>query len=926
MNTAGAAVHRHTPDIRAFDGRGRVVREIACLRHPDDPQTISLITRHCWDVRGFLARSADPRLHARGLWNLRQQTDLGGQVLCTRSVDAGVAVVLNDAARRPCVAFEQIRLLADDAEDQTERVTRHWVYEDESLPGRLLTLSEQVDGQPAVISERFVYAGSKPQEQMRNVAGQCVEHQDPAGVVITEQVALTGGPLVLTRHLFDGLDEHHCTHVTRADATGAPLAVTDAAGHRQRFAYDRAGQLRGCWLTIEGAGETRTAEHLAYDAAGSLLREVQGNGVHVHYGYDASTQRLSVMRIERPSGHPLGAALLQDLHYSYDPVGNVTRVLDNAESLRFWRNQRIPPENTCRYDSLYRLVRSTGREMATVRWQGGGAPRLDGAALTAYTRDYRYDHGGNLTQIRHHSPATASHLVNLTVSDRSCRAVLDNLASSPEQVDALFTAGGGQRWLHPGQALHWTPRAELRAVALASGGDGEHYRYDADRQRVLKHSVQAVSGGLRSRRVAYLPGVEFRTTHHGEVLGESLQVICAGGEGRVQVRVLHWQQGKPAQIDNDQFRYSYANLTGSRGLELDGQGALISSEEFYPYGGTAVWAARSAVEAEYKTLRYSGKERDLTGLYYFGYRYYQPGVGRWLSTDPAGTVDGLNTYRMVGNNPLSLFDAQGLMMRAPPPATFSVANVPWRVTASGLSQFPSIERHQVIEALDEAHRVMSNVASRPTLPVSEMETWFGPAYQGETAHVLRAWQGIAQLTSLYRLPYPGHGKFHRVVSNNPGNVAAMYKQDFEGRVFLDERFFAADFTLWDRSGTFIHELSHLNRVPGSRARGPNTVDFFYIDFYDPVGYSRHVVNQGRLLPTEVKEMAGMFHEVAAHEGLPVVGFHDANMFYDNHGFMDVMSLSQAVDRFNAQPALRARVAARNADSLSYAARAIAFWP
>ncbi|WP_370552320.1 RHS repeat-associated core domain-containing protein, partial [Enterobacter cloacae complex sp. P31C] len=59
-------------------------------------------------------------------------------------------------------------------------------------------------------------------------------------------------------------------------------------------------------------------------------------------------------------------------------------------------------------------------------------------------------------------------------------------------------------------------------------------------------------------------------------------------------------------------------------------------------------------------VRYSGKERDATGLYHYGYRYYQPWSGRWLSADPAGTVDGLNLFRMCRNNPGTLFDPKGL--------------------------------------------------------------------------------------------------------------------------------------------------------------------------------------------------------------------------------------------------------------------------
>ncbi|MGL4213698.1 MAG: RHS repeat-associated core domain-containing protein, partial [Morganella morganii] len=111
----------------------------------------------------------------------------------------------------------------------------------------------------------------------------------------------------------------------------------------------------------------------------------------------------------------------------------------------------------------------------------------------------------------------------------------------------------------------------------------------------------------------------------------------------------------------DHQRFSYDNLIGSSGLETDGDGNLLSQEEYYPFGGTAVLVAGTDSGIDYKTHRYSGKERDATGLYYYGYRYYQPWAGRWLSSDPAGTVDGLNLYSMVRNNPVSFSDEQGLV-------------------------------------------------------------------------------------------------------------------------------------------------------------------------------------------------------------------------------------------------------------------------
>lgn len=142
----------------------------------------------------------------------------------------------------------------------------------------------------------------------------------------------------------------------------------------------------------------------------------------------------------------------------------------------------------------------------------------------------------------------------------------------------------------------------------------------------------------------------------GGHLTEHREVVDITGN----VRALCWKVGFPKGIKNNQLRYSYDDGVGNSGLETDGQGQLVSYEEYYPYGGTAIWFSQNAVEANYKTIRYSGKEKDATGLYYYGYRYYQPWIGRWLSADPAGTVDGLNLYRMVRNNPVTLHDLDGL--------------------------------------------------------------------------------------------------------------------------------------------------------------------------------------------------------------------------------------------------------------------------
>ncbi|WP_438308450.1 RHS repeat domain-containing protein [Pseudomonas guariconensis] len=656
----------NTPTVTVSDNRGLPVRNVAFHRHPDAPEvTDTRITYHRHDARGFLTQSTDPRLHEAGVVNFTYLTSLAGEVLRTQSVDAGTSLALSDVAGRPCLTLHN---LSPDKDEPP--VTRTRQYEDASLPGRPLYVTEQVAGAPARIIERFVWAGPTPEAQAQNLAGQCIRHYDPAGLVRTERIALTGVSQSVTRQLLKnadspdtlvdwqddaGLEPDAYTTQTTTDATGAVLSTQDAAGHKQRLCYDVAGQLAGSWLTLKGGTEQVIVKSLHYSAAGQKLREEHGNGVVTTYTYEPKTQRLASIKTERQGS---GAKVLQDLRYAYDPVGNVVSVRNDAEATRFWRNQKVVPENTYAYDSLYQLVSATGREMA------------DPGATTRYTRRYTYDTAGNLSQIRHSAPATNhSYTTDITISARSNRAVLCSLAKDPTEVEALFGAAGQQKLLSPGQTLAWTPRGELHQVfpVKREGGlnDHESYRYDHDSQRVLKSSVQQASGSVQTQRVLYLPGLEQRRTATGDKVTEDLQVITLGEAGRAQVRVLHWTAGKPTDIANDQLRYSYDNLLGSSALEVDGAGNLISQEEFYPFGGTAVWTHRNAVEASYKTVRYSGKERDATGLYYYGYRYYQSWAGRWLSADPAGTVDGLNLYSMVRNNPVSRLDDQGLADRDP---------------------------------------------------------------------------------------------------------------------------------------------------------------------------------------------------------------------------------------------------------------------
>jgi RHS repeat-associated protein len=59
-------------------------------------------------------------------------------------------------------------------------------------------------------------------------------------------------------------------------------------------------------------------------------------------------------------------------------------------------------------------------------------------------------------------------------------------------------------------------------------------------------------------------------------------------------------------------------------------------------------------------LKYTGREDDGTGLYYYRARYYDPETGRFISEDPLGFgARDVNFYAYVGNNPVNFNDPSG---------------------------------------------------------------------------------------------------------------------------------------------------------------------------------------------------------------------------------------------------------------------------
>jgi RHS repeat-associated protein len=113
-----------------------------------------------------------------------------------------------------------------------------------------------------------------------------------------------------------------------------------------------------------------------------------------------------------------------------------------------------------------------------------------------------------------------------------------------------------------------------------------------------------------------------------------------------------------------QFRASGKSVTGQ----------LVASYEYDAFGREVrAWGLNTPATnqppglpasrpwADLLPFHYSSKLRDVdSGFNYYGYRFYDPGAGRWLNRDPIGERGGLNLYGMVGNDAVGRVDVLGL--------------------------------------------------------------------------------------------------------------------------------------------------------------------------------------------------------------------------------------------------------------------------
>jgi RHS repeat-associated protein len=158
---------------------------------------------------------------------------------------------------------------------------------------------------------------------------------------------------------------------------------------------------------------------------------------------------------------------------------------------------------------------------------------------------------------------------------------------------------------------------------------------------------------VRKERI-YVGAFElFRDNGINPLVRETLHIT--DGDHRFALVETRTDTPAPQQL----IRYQFDNHLEASSLELDGAAAIISYEEYTPYGSTSFQVVSGQLRVP-KRYRFIGKERDEeSGLYYHGARYYVPWLERWLSTDPIGIGDGTNLYVYCTSNPIRHLDRTG---------------------------------------------------------------------------------------------------------------------------------------------------------------------------------------------------------------------------------------------------------------------------
>ena len=670
-----AAAHANTPGTTYLDSLGGSFLSVTDNGNGQKFRTLTLS-----DIEGNVLSVTDPAGNAV----MQYKYDMLGAQLYMNSMDAGERWILNDVMGRIIRGF--------DSRDHRFR------YEYDKLH-RPVKIFVQQGSAAEINTEKIVYGEGIPNDRQLNMRGKPYRQYDTAGITTSVRFDFKSNSLEGNRQLLKDykntpdwntltetvtdLDAAIYTTTGSFDAMNRPLLMQLPEGTVIRPSYNEGGIVDQVFVNIKGTGEKQFLKNIDYDAKGQRQRVICGNDTATSYQYDPKTLRLRDLLTTGKNG----TDLLQKLHFTYDPKGNITAIRDEAQSTVFFDNAAVSPSRDYTYDALYQLKQAAGREHAGQNFLNESATNSDlrnfpfqnsansndTQALRLYTQKYSYDAVGNMTQLQHIAGAgsyTRTCRYNNNDVDRQALGIPADKTRNNQLLSSTagdhttrydYDAHGNMLNLAQLQSMTWNFKEELQQVDLGGGGKA-YYVYDSNGQRIRK-VIERLDGSIEER--IYFGQFEiYRRTDSGGGTQERTETIHIEGAGSkiATVETKTVEDGIPSAPGNLQplIRYQYGDHQGSASLELDDKGILISYEEYHPFGTTAFTATNKDIKAAYKRYRYTGMERDEeSGLEYHSARYYLPWLSRWLSCDPIGIKDGVNIYLYCQNDPIGHTDPNG---------------------------------------------------------------------------------------------------------------------------------------------------------------------------------------------------------------------------------------------------------------------------
>lgn len=408
------------------------------------------------------------------------------------------------------------------------------------------------------------------------------------------------------------------------------------------------GRVAGFLLGTSADPDSDYAVSYGYDNAGRLNNVTDPDGSFT-YGYLANSN--------------LRAGIIGPVHtvaYSYESHRDVVTSIENKVGVttvsRYDYTVNSLGERIQRQQSGTAFV-STSTDVFTYNAKGEVMASTN-ATFPDYNRAFAYDDIGNRTS---HTDTTGT----TAYAANSLNQYIAITAATPtHDADGnMIATGTGTRYIWDAE----NRLVSVEPVVPLPGDQKQQNTYDAQSRRVRKQVfIYDVLGSwnlMTDEKFIYddwnliavlnvISGNALLRTHTwGLDLSDSLQ--DAGGIGGLLS--VKETDGTFAGVKHFTF-----DANGNVSEVLNTSGVLVAHYEYDAFGNTI---ASSGTYQEANPWRFSTKLLDSTGsLYYFGYRYHNPSIGRWLNRDPIGISGGVNLYSFVNNSPVGMIDPNGKIL------------------------------------------------------------------------------------------------------------------------------------------------------------------------------------------------------------------------------------------------------------------------